>query len=70
MGDGDLGRTSVLRHKIDTGDAAPIHSPRLLFHQRGLVQIMIKGMLDQGIVEPAAILSAVSESIPVTSNLP
>ena len=29
MGDGDLGRTSVLRHKIDTGDAAPIHSPQI-----------------------------------------
>ena len=55
VGDGDLGRTSVLRRKIDTGDAAPIHQParRLPFHQRGLVQNMIKGMLDQGIVEPA-----------------
>ncbi|KAL5473628.1 hypothetical protein EMCRGX_G028132 [Ephydatia muelleri] len=55
VGDGYLGRTSVLRHKIDTGDAAPIHQParRLPFHQRGLVQNMIKGMLDQGIVEPA-----------------
>ena len=44
MGDGDLGRTSVLRHKIDTGDAAPIHQParRLPFHQRGLVQNMIR----------------------------
>ena len=25
VGDGDLGRTSVLRHKIDTGNATPIH---------------------------------------------
>ena len=55
VGDGDLRRTSVLRHKIDTEDAAPIHQParRLPFHQRGLVQNMIKRMLDQGIVEPA-----------------
>ena len=55
MGDGDLGLTSVLRHKIDTGDAAPIHQTarRLPFHQRKLVHNMIEGMLDQGIVEPA-----------------
>ena len=55
MGDGDLGRTSMLRHKIDTGDAAPIHQTvrRLPFHQRELVHNMIEGMLDQGIVEPA-----------------
>ena len=55
MGDSDLGRTSVLRHKIDTGDAAPIHQTacRLPFHLRELVHNMIEGMLDQGIVEPA-----------------
>ena len=55
VGDGDLGRTSVLRHKINTGDVTPIHQTarRLPFHQRELVQNMIKGMLDQGIVEPA-----------------
>ena len=52
VGDGDLGRTSVLRHKIDTGNATPIHH-KLPFHQRGLVQNMIEGMLDQGIVDPA-----------------
>ena len=55
VGDGDLGRISMLRHKIDTGDAAPIHQTarRLPFHQRELVHKMIEGMLDQGIVEPA-----------------
>ena len=45
VGDGDLGRTSVLRHKIDTGPS--ISQPA------GCPSIMIKDMLDQGIVEPA-----------------
>ena len=55
VGDGDLGRTRVLRHKINTGDALPIHQQarRLPFHQRDMVQKMIKGMLEQGIIEPA-----------------
>ena len=59
VGDGDLERTSVLCPKIDTGNATPIHQTarRLPFHQRGLVQNMIKGMLDQGIVEPAEVIS-------------
>eukprot|EP00731_Ephydatia_muelleri_P019115 Em0011g1155a len=55
VGDGDLGRTSVLRHKIDTGSALPIRqqSRRLPFHQRGVVKDMIDGMLKQGIIEPS-----------------
>eukprot|EP00731_Ephydatia_muelleri_P003081 Em0001g3081a len=40
---------------INTGDALPIHQQarRLPFHQRDMVQKMIKGMLEQGIIEPA-----------------
>lgn len=55
VGDGDLGHTNVLRHTIDTGDASPIHQParRLPFHQRDVVQKMIQGMLQQGIIEPS-----------------
>ena len=55
VGDGDLGRTSVLRHKIDTGNAVPIRqqSRRLPFHQRSVVQDMINGLLKQGIIEPS-----------------
>ena len=55
VGDGDLGRTWVLRHKINTGDALPIHQQacRLPLNQRDMVQKMILGMLEQGIIEPA-----------------
>ena len=55
VGDGDLGRTRVLRHKINTGDALPLHQQarRLPFHQRDMVQKMIQGMLEQEIIEPA-----------------
>ena len=40
VGDGDLGRTQVLLHKINTGDALPIHQQarRVPFHQRDMVQ--------------------------------
>ena len=55
VGDWDLGRTQVLRHKINTGDALPTHQQahRLPFHQQDMVQEMIQGMLEQGIIEPA-----------------
>ena len=55
VGDGDLGRTGLLRHKINVGDAPPIRQQarRLPFHQRDMVQKMIHNMLDQGIIEPS-----------------
>ena len=55
VGDGDLGRTNVLRHTINSGDTPPVHQParRLPFHQRDVVQKMIQGMLQQGIIEPS-----------------
>ena len=53
VGDGDLGQTKLLKHTIKTGDAKPIHQPtrRLPYHQRGVVQRMVKDMLQQGIIE-------------------
>ena len=52
---GDLGRTSVIRHKINTQGASPIRQParRLPFHQRNEVRQMLDQMLQQDIIEPA-----------------
>ena len=53
VGDGDLGQTKLLKHAIKTGDAKPIHQPtrQLPYHQRGVVQRMVKDMLQQGTIE-------------------
>ena len=53
VGDGDLGRSSVLHHKINTGDAPPIRQQacRLPFHQRDMVQKMVQGMYEQDMVQ-------------------
>ena len=47
IGDGDLGHTNALWHKIDTGNAPPVHQPtrRLPFNQCDMVQKMLQGML-------------------------
>ena len=52
----DLGRTNVVRHRIDTQGATPIRQPprRLPFHQRDLVKKLLDDMLEQKIVEPAS----------------
>ena len=49
----DLGRTSMLKHRINTGDAAPIRQPvrRLPPQQREEVQRLIREMLERGVVE-------------------
>ena len=54
-GDNDLGRTSMVYHNIDTGDANPICQPprRLPFHQRGEVRQLLDNMLSRGEVEPS-----------------
>ena len=54
LGDNDLGRTSLVRHKIDTGDAPPVKQAarRLPFHLRGEVKGMLERMENQGIIEP------------------
>ena len=45
------GQTKLLKHAIKTGDAKPIHQPtrRLPYHQRNVVQRMVKDVLQQGI---------------------
>ena len=54
-GEGDIGRTSIVRHSIDTGDAQPVQqlARRLLFHQREKVRQLVDDMLSRGIIEPA-----------------
>ena len=51
----DLGRTDVVRHEIDTGDARPIRQParRLPIHRRSEAEEHIKDMLEGGIIEPS-----------------
>ena len=55
-GNEDLGRTSLVYHKIDTGEANPIkQAPRRLpFHQREETKNLLDGMLAKGIIVPAA----------------
>ncbi|KRZ01580.1 hypothetical protein T11_14756 [Trichinella zimbabwensis] len=51
--DEDLGRTSVVRHVIHTGDAKPVRcSPRRIpYHQRAQVEALLDEMLQRDIVE-------------------
>ncbi len=53
--EGDLGRTDLVQHSIDTQGAAPVKQPprRLPFHRRGEVKQLLDKMLEQGIIEPA-----------------
>ena len=52
--DGDMGKTNVVKHTINTGDALPIRQQprRLPFHQREEVQ-RLQDMLKQRVIEPA-----------------
>ena len=52
----DLGQTSLVYHKINTGEANPIKQgpQRLPFHQREEAKDLLDGMLSKGIIEPAA----------------
>ena len=54
-GDGDLGCTGVVKHKIDTGNATPIRQPprRLPFNQRDEVRNLVDQMLSRNVIEPA-----------------
>ena len=51
----DLGRTSVLQHRIDTGNAAPVHLPprRVPQARREEVRRLLQEMLHSGVVEPS-----------------
>jgi transposase InsO family protein len=53
---GDLGRTSMVKHSIDTGSACPIkQAPRRLpFAKREVARKEVQDMLDQGLIEPAS----------------
>lgn len=53
--DDDLGRTALVYHRIDTGDAVPNRQPvrRLPYFQREDVCNMIADMLSKGIIEPS-----------------
>ena len=55
LGDDDLGCTDVVKHRIDTGDAAPIRqrARKLPFNQRGEMQHLVGQMLSRNIIEPA-----------------
>ena len=55
VSDDDLGRTNIVKHQIDIGDATPVRQPprRLPFHQRETVQQHVDKMLRNGIIEPS-----------------
>ena len=52
----DLGYTSLVQHRMDTGDHTPIkQSPRRLpFSQRETVSSLIDDMMKKGIIQPSA----------------
>ena len=51
----ELGRTDVLSHRIETGDAKPIRQParRVPLPHRGTVQELLKDMLDKQVISPS-----------------
>ena len=53
--EGDLGRTDLARHRIETGNAAPIKQRprRLPIHQKEVADTEIESMLKRGIITPA-----------------
>ena len=53
LNDGDIGKTTLVKHHIDTQGASPIRQPvrRLPMHQRKEVQGMLEDMLQNGIIE-------------------
>ena len=52
---GDLGRTSMLQHRIDTGNSLPIHLPprRLPQARREEARRLMQEMADAGVIEPS-----------------
>lgn len=53
--DGDLGRTSICRHRIDTGNARPVRQPlrRQPLPHRIVIDEHLDQMLADGVIEPA-----------------
>lgn len=54
--DNDLGKTNVVKHKFDTGDARPIKQPprRLPVHTREEVDKLVEDMLRRNVIEPSS----------------
>ena len=52
--DDDIGRTNVIKHAINTGNARPIrhHPRRLPIHKRDEADKQIKSMLEKDLIEP------------------
>ncbi|CAH8627089.1 unnamed protein product [Dicrocoelium dendriticum] len=52
---GDIGRTGVVKHSIDTGSARPIKSPprRIPLHWQSELQLLIDEMLKKNVVRPS-----------------
>src|SRR5688572_25604686 len=55
VGEGDLGRTNVTTHRIDTGDAGPVRQPlrRQPLPYRAAIDEQLDSMLTDGTNEPA-----------------
>ena len=53
--EGDLGRTSICAHRIDTGDAAPVRQPlrRQPFAYQATIDERMDQMIADGVIEPA-----------------
>lgn len=51
----DLGKTSIVQHKVETGTTPPIRlaPTRLPYHQRSVVREMLQGMVQHDIIEPS-----------------
>ncbi|CAC5392159.1 unnamed protein product [Mytilus coruscus] len=54
--DGKLGRTGIVKHSIDTGDAKPIRVPprRVPLTQRKTIETEIDKMLENDVIEPSS----------------
>ena len=51
----DIGRTNLVQHAINTGNAAPIRQPprRLPLGKRAIEQEEISKMIERGVIEPS-----------------
>lgn len=49
------GHTTLLEHRIDTGDAAPVHSAphRVSAAEKRIIREQVEGMLNDGVIEPS-----------------
>ena len=54
--EGDLGRTELTTHRIETGTSAPIKQRprRIPLHQKVVVEAEINAMLEKGVIKPAS----------------